>query len=127
MRGELIFDHEDWDNISIDAKDLIIKCLKKDPEERLTSRQAADHIWFTSSQFQTVQVTAPQYINKLSLFTSSHKLKRAALIIMADKLSENELSNLRQKCREYDPKNTGFISYSRITQVVEELNLNDCV
>jgi len=38
-----------WKKISIDAKDLCIKMLKKDPKERISSWEAQNHPWFKTS------------------------------------------------------------------------------
>ena len=43
------FDEEDWDGISIDAKNLITSLLKKDLNQRLAMSQVKKHSWLTTN------------------------------------------------------------------------------
>lgn len=45
--GEIPFRPYDWRRKSPELKDLIIKCMSYEPEERLTAEQALQHPWFT--------------------------------------------------------------------------------
>ena len=42
----LIKKDEEWGDISNDAKDLIRKLLQRDPEKRITAKEAFNHKWF---------------------------------------------------------------------------------
>jgi len=46
MAGQYEFHSPYWDNISVQAKDLIRKLLVVNPQQRLTADQAAEHEWF---------------------------------------------------------------------------------
>ena len=45
-KGEVGFEQEEWNNVSLEAKDLIIHLLKVNVEDRLTLDQAINHQWF---------------------------------------------------------------------------------
>eukprot|EP00835_Amoeboradix_gromovi_P002255 NODE_123_length_18841_cov_0.279693.p12 type:complete len:123 gc:universal NODE_123_length_18841_cov_0.279693:15218-15586(+) len=42
------FDAEYWGHVSKDAKDLILRLLDKDPQTRITMKEALEHPWITS-------------------------------------------------------------------------------
>lgn len=44
--AHLTFNHEDWEEISEPAKDLLERLLKKDPDERIDLECAKNHKWF---------------------------------------------------------------------------------
>lgn len=134
----LQYDPDDWKDISANAKDFIDHILVVNPDERMTAKQCLKHPFLLLSSLSTkessVEISVEdkesstlKYINKLSLFTYTHKLKRAALIVMADKLSGNELGELREKLRIYDKENSGFVSYLELTQAISELKLDDSI
>lgn len=134
----LQYDPDDWKDISSNAKDFIDHILVVNPEERMTAKQCMNHPWLKSTKpsnkkeltvesKESSESTTLNYINKLSLFTYTHKLKRAALIVMADKLSGNQLGELRDKLRIYDKENSGFVTYLQLTQAISELKLDDSI
>eukprot|EP01017_Pseudomicrothorax_dubius_P039530 TRINITY_DN6075_c0_g1_i7.p1 TRINITY_DN6075_c0_g1~~TRINITY_DN6075_c0_g1_i7.p1 ORF type:complete len:304 (+),score=58.09 TRINITY_DN6075_c0_g1_i7:703-1614(+) len=45
LEGNLNFDQEPWPSISSEAKDLILNCLLKNPEERIVPVKALEHPW----------------------------------------------------------------------------------
>ena len=47
--GRLIFDEDDWANISEHAKDFVRKLLTKDPKKRITIQASLKHPWLTSA------------------------------------------------------------------------------
>ena len=48
--GRFKFYHEDWSNVSHEAKDLICKMLTFDQEQRITADEAMKHEWFTKKK-----------------------------------------------------------------------------
>lgn len=55
---------ESYQNLSDNAKDLITKLLKFDPNERITARNALNHPWFQTAEFRSTY----QRVNTLSPF-----------------------------------------------------------
>ena len=45
IKGDYSFTSPWWDDVSLNAKDLIAKLLVINPSQRLTARQALNHIW----------------------------------------------------------------------------------
>lgn len=46
LRGDLDLEEEHWDKISYEAKDLLLKLLAVNPEERIELEEAVNHEWF---------------------------------------------------------------------------------
>lgn len=46
MKGNIEFPKELWGNVSISAKDLVLKMTEKDQRKRLSAEEALSHMWF---------------------------------------------------------------------------------
>jgi serine/threonine protein kinase len=46
QHSPVTFREYEWDNVSQEAKDLILKLLEKDPSKRLTCDEALESKWF---------------------------------------------------------------------------------
>jgi len=55
LNGELKFSHKIWDKVPVEAKGLLIKMLEKEPEKRITAKDALDNIWLSkyNSKYKT--------------------------------------------------------------------------
>ena len=47
LKSPLEFDPEDWNIVSVQAKDLVSKMLDKDPSTRISAQACLEHPWFT--------------------------------------------------------------------------------
>lgn len=47
VKGDFDLEDEHWGKISYEAKDLIIKLLEVDPEQRIDLDEALNHEWFS--------------------------------------------------------------------------------
>ena len=45
MAGDFTLDEPEWDDVSDEAKDLVTKLLKYDPNERISALDAINHPW----------------------------------------------------------------------------------
>uniref|UniRef100_A0A6Q2Y5M8 Calcium/calmodulin-dependent protein kinase type IV n=1 Tax=Esox lucius TaxID=8010 RepID=A0A6Q2Y5M8_ESOLU len=64
-----------WDNVSINAKDLVRKLIVQDPKKRLTTLQALQHPWVTGKAVNSAHMDTAQ--KKLQEFNARRKLKVA--------------------------------------------------
>ncbi len=53
LQQKLDFDPDDWDIISLEAKDLIGRMLQKEPACRISAIDALNHPWFALSHSET--------------------------------------------------------------------------
>uniref|UniRef100_A0A8C7R3D7 Calcium/calmodulin-dependent protein kinase type IV n=1 Tax=Oncorhynchus mykiss TaxID=8022 RepID=A0A8C7R3D7_ONCMY len=62
-----------WDNVSLNAKDLVRKLIVQDPKKRLTTLQALQHPWVTGKAVNSAHMDTAQ--KKLQEFNARRKLK----------------------------------------------------
>nr|AZL94753.1 calcium-dependent protein kinase [Nephromyces sp. MMRI] len=110
--GSFHFIGPEWRGISEEAKDLIRKLLNKNPKQRCTAEQALQHEWVEKmSRNHTFTGEIPDnLISNLKGYTSLNKLKKAALTIIAQHLSETEIHNLRDVFIAMDSDHNGTLS-----------------
>ncbi|XP_062411160.1 calcium/calmodulin-dependent protein kinase type IV isoform X2 [Sardina pilchardus] len=70
-----------WDNVSLNAKDLVKKLIVQDPKKRLTTLQALQHPWVTGKAVNFAHMDTAQ--KKLQEFNARRKLKAAVKAVVA--------------------------------------------
>uniref|UniRef100_A0A4W5QCV8 Calcium/calmodulin-dependent protein kinase type IV n=1 Tax=Hucho hucho TaxID=62062 RepID=A0A4W5QCV8_9TELE len=70
-----------WDNVSLNAKDLVRKLIVQDPNKRLTTLQALEHPWVTGKAVNSAHMDTAQ--KKLQEFNARRKLKAAVKAVVA--------------------------------------------
>uniref|UniRef100_A0A8B9JZA4 Protein kinase domain-containing protein n=1 Tax=Astyanax mexicanus TaxID=7994 RepID=A0A8B9JZA4_ASTMX len=70
-----------WDNVSLNAKDLVKKLIVQDPKKRLTTLQALQHPWVTGKATNFTHMDTAQ--KKLLEFNARRKLKAAVKAVVA--------------------------------------------
>ncbi|XP_072453284.1 calcium/calmodulin-dependent protein kinase type IV isoform X2 [Notamacropus eugenii] len=70
-----------WDDVSLNAKDLVRKLIVLDPKKRLTTFQALQHPWVTGKAANFVHMDTAQ--KKLQEFNARRKLKAAVKAVVA--------------------------------------------
>lgn len=118
-KGEYDFPSPDWDDISTQAKHFIRSLLKTDVKQRPTAREALNHPWFTQANNDSVPQTISGIKGSLERFINMNKLKRAALQIIAEQLTETELIGLRATFDAMDTNKDGKLTYSELQRALE--------
>uniref|UniRef100_A0A8C5LWH0 Calcium/calmodulin dependent protein kinase IV n=1 Tax=Leptobrachium leishanense TaxID=445787 RepID=A0A8C5LWH0_9ANUR len=70
-----------WDDVSLNAKDLVKKLIVFDPKKRLTTQQALQHPWVTGKAANFAHMDTAQ--KKLQEFNARRKLKAAVKAVVA--------------------------------------------
>ncbi|XP_007443799.2 calcium/calmodulin-dependent protein kinase type IV-like [Python bivittatus] len=70
-----------WDEVSLNAKDLVRKLIVLDPQKRLTVHQALEHPWVTGKAAKFAHMDSTQ--KKLQEFNARRKLKAAVKAVVA--------------------------------------------
>mmetsp|Transcript_75494 Transcript_75494/g.152707 ORF Transcript_75494/g.152707 Transcript_75494/m.152707 type:complete len:472 (+) Transcript_75494:89-1504(+) len=122
--GNFTFENKDWRHISEDAKGLIRMLLKFDPMQRLTAEQALQHEWIRcrAPRATTVSLQAG-IVDNLRAFQSQHKMKKAALHIIAGQLSEEKIKVLRQTFEALDANGDGLLTSQELKDGMAKANL----
>lgn len=114
LKGHIDFDSDPWPLISDSAKDLIRKMLCSNPKERLTAHQVLCHPWICESGVAPDRALDPAVLSRLKHFSAMNKLKKMALRVIAESLSEEEIAGLKEMFMSMDTDNSGAITFEEL-------------
>ncbi|KAH6764585.1 calcium-dependent protein kinase 21 [Perilla frutescens var. frutescens] len=112
LNEEIDFDSQPWPSISNSAKDLVRKMLMKDPRRRITSSQVLEHPWIKGQASDKPIDSA--VLSRMKQFRAMNKLKKLALKVIAQSLSEEEIKGLKAMFANMDTDNSGTITYEEL-------------
>ncbi|KAG6484626.1 calcium-dependent protein kinase 26-like [Zingiber officinale] len=114
MKGVLDFNSAPWPLISESAKDLIKRMLCFRPSERLTAHEVLCHPWVCKHGVAPDQALDAAVLSRLKQFSAMNKLKKMALRVIAESLSEEEIAGLREMFQAMDTDNSGSITFDEL-------------
>ncbi|XP_057726114.1 calcium-dependent protein kinase 26 isoform X1 [Arachis stenosperma] len=114
LKGHIDFDSDPWPLISDSAKDLIRKMLCSRPSERLTAHEVLCHPWICENGVAPDRALDPAVLSRLKQFSAMNKLKKMALRVIAESLSEEEIAGLREMFQAMDTDNSGAITFDEL-------------
>jgi len=79
---------EDWGHVSSDAKDLIDKCLKVSPDQRITCQGMLSHPWMIK---ECNDQHNPHAKDKLKKYLARRRLKMAQTVVYFSKIMESKM------------------------------------
>jgi len=127
--GRFDFPSPDWDNISDSAKDFICCLLRKDPSLRLTAREALNHKWIVNANKKDDSKSKCARVSHDSIrsdhfkrYMGIKKLKRAALVHIASKLTNAEVGSLGDIFRQLDKNGDGQLTLEELNSALESGN-----
>ncbi|KAL0758831.1 hypothetical protein Bca101_074981 [Brassica carinata] len=114
LKGDIDFESDPWPVISDSAKDLIRKMLCSNPSERLTAHEVLRHPWICENGVAPDRALDPAVMSRLKQFSAMNKLKKMALKVIAESLSEEEIAGLRAMFEAMDTDNSGAITFDEL-------------
>ncbi|KAL3597776.1 hypothetical protein D5086_009413 [Populus alba] len=114
LKGYIDFDSDPWPLISDSAKDLIRKMLCSRPSERLTAHEVLCHPWINDNGVAPDRALDPAVLSRLKQFSAMNKLKKMALRVIAESLSEEEIAGLKEMFKAMDTDNSGAITFDEL-------------
>ncbi|WOL05876.1 hypothetical protein Cni_G14607 [Canna indica] len=114
LMGVIDFESDPWPLISESAKDLIRKMLCSGPSDRLTAHQVLCHPWICDHGVAPDRALDPAILSRLKHFSAMNKLKKMALRVIAESLSEEEIAGLREMFQAMDTDNSGSITFDEL-------------
>ncbi|KAK9103783.1 hypothetical protein Sjap_021037 [Stephania japonica] len=114
MRGHIDFSSDPWPSISNSAKDLVKKMLRSDPKERLSSLEVLNHPWMREDGDASDKPIDIAVLSRMKQFRAMNKLKKVALKVIAENLSEEEIMGLKEMFKSMDTDNSGTITYEEL-------------
>ena len=129
LKGDVDFDDEIWENISNEAKDLILNLLTTE-EKRFTAKQALKHKWFKmlNKKAKSIPLSA-SHIERLRTFQKMKKLRKAILSFIASRVSSEEIERQIETFHKLDKNKDGYITIKELQKglkdgySIEEINL----
>ncbi|XAR53791.1 Non-specific serine/threonine protein kinase [Bertholletia excelsa] len=113
LQGEIDFESQPWPSISNSAKDLVRKMLTQDPKKRITSAQVLEHPWIREGGASDRPIDSA-VLSRMKQFRAMNKLKKLALKVIAENLSEEEIKGLKTMFTNLDTDQSGTITYEEL-------------
>ncbi|KAH9612862.1 hypothetical protein KSS87_005413 [Heliosperma pusillum] len=124
LHGDLDFSSDPWPSISEDAKELVRGMLVRDPKKRLTAHEVLCHPWVQVDGVAPDKPLDSAVLSRLKQFRAMNKLKKMALRVIADCMSEEEIAGLKEMFKMIDADNSGQITYEELKVGLEKAGAN---
>ncbi|KAJ6316536.1 hypothetical protein OIU78_019755 [Salix suchowensis] len=124
LHGDLDFTSDPWPNISSSAKDLVRRMLVRDPKKRLTAHVVLCHPWVHDDGVAPDKPLDPAVLSCLKQFSAMNKIKKMALRVIAENVSEDEIAGLKEIFKMIDTDNSGQITFEELKVGLRRLGAN---
>ncbi|EFJ22116.1 calcium dependent protein kinase 7 [Selaginella moellendorffii] len=114
LRGVLDFRREPWPAVSESAKSLVRRMLEPDPRLRLSASQVLEHPWLHRAGKHAPNVPLDAVRTRLKQFAALNKLRKKALEIIAEELSQEENAGMREIFEAMDSSGRGGITLDEL-------------
>ncbi|KAL0360501.1 UNVERIFIED_CONTAM: Calcium-dependent protein kinase [Sesamum radiatum] len=121
LKGHVDLQSAPWPSISAGAKDLVTKMLTVDPRKRITASEALEHPWLKEDGEASDRPIDSAVLIRMKQFRAMNKLKKLALKVIAENLSEEEIKGLRQMFNNMDTDGSGTITYEELRTGLSKL------
>lgn len=116
-----------WDNISEEAKTLIQKMLRKDPNTRYSIYDVYSDPWIQNRAHNRIpdKALSPEAKENLKRFSTNTRLQKIVSAYMTKQsLTKTQLDNLKRKFESLDPHNENKLTVIEIQFVCNEICLD---
>ncbi|KAK4371351.1 hypothetical protein RND71_010826 [Anisodus tanguticus] len=124
LHGDLDFSSDPWPSISEDAKDLVRGMLVRDPKNRLTAHEVLCHRWVQVDGVAPDKPLDSAVLSRMKQFSAMNKLKKMALRVIAESLSEEEIAGLKEMFKMIDTDNSGQITFEELKVGLKRVGAN---
>ncbi|KAL6197931.1 hypothetical protein ACLB2K_027723 [Fragaria x ananassa] len=114
LEGVVDFESQPWPSISDGAKDLVRKMLTRDPKKRITSLKVLEHPWLREGGEASDKPIDSAVLSRMKQLRAMNKLKKLALKVIAENLSEEEIKGLKAMFANMDTDKSGTITYEEL-------------
>ncbi|XP_028794267.1 calcium-dependent protein kinase 29-like [Neltuma alba] len=121
LEGKLDLESQPWPSISAAAKDLIRKMLAYDPKKRITATDALEHPWMKVGGQSSDKPIDSAVLIRMKQFRAMNKMKKLALKVIAQNLSEEDIKGLKQMFHNMDTDNSGTITLEELRAGLSKL------
>ncbi|KAJ8447202.1 hypothetical protein Cgig2_030433 [Carnegiea gigantea] len=124
LHGDLDFSSDPWPSISEEAKDLVRGMLVREPSKRLTAHEVLSHPWVQVDGVAPDKPLDSAVLSRLKQFRAMNKLKKMAIRVIAESLSDEEIAGLTEMFKMLDADNSGQITYEELKVGLEKAGAN---
>ncbi|KAL2327327.1 hypothetical protein Fmac_020754 [Flemingia macrophylla] len=124
LHNELDFTSDPWPVISESAKDLVRKMLVRDPSKRISAHDVLRHPWICVDGAAPDKPLDSAVLSRLKQFYAMNKLKKMALRVIAENLSEEEIAGLKEMFKMIDTDNSGQITFEELKVGLKKFGAN---
>ncbi|EOY08541.1 hypothetical protein SCA6_002042 [Theobroma cacao] len=124
LHGDLDFTSDPWPSISDSAKDLVRKMLVRDAKKRITAYEVLRHPWVQVDGVAPDKPLDSIVLSRMKQFSAMNKLKKMALRVIAQRLSEEEIAGLKEIFKMIDTDNSGQITYEELKAGLKKFGAN---
>ncbi|KAL6508434.1 Calcium-dependent protein kinase 25 [Orobanche hederae] len=124
LHADIDLTSDPWPTISDSAKDLVKKMLVRDPKKRLTAHQVLCHPWVQVDGVAPDKPLDSAVLSRLMQFSAMDKLKKMALRVIAESLSEEEIAGLKEMFKTIDTDDSGHITFEELKTGLKRYGAN---
>ncbi|CAN4089657.1 unnamed protein product [Withania somnifera] len=124
LHGDIDFELNPWPKISQGAKDLVSRMLVRDPKKRLTAHEVLCHPWVQTDGLAPDKPLDSAIFTRLTQFSAMNKLKKMAIRVIAERLSEEEIAGLKEMFKMIDTDNSGQITFDELKIGLKKFGTN---
>ncbi|KAL5568675.1 hypothetical protein UlMin_025250 [Ulmus minor] len=124
LRGDLDFSTDPWPKISEGAKDLVRRMLIRDPRRRLSAHDVLCHPWVQVDGVAPDKPLDYAVLSRLKQFSAMNKLKKMAIRVIAESLSEEEIAGLKEMFKMIDTDGSGQITFEELKAGLKRFGAN---
>ncbi|KAG2332446.1 hypothetical protein Bca52824_003626 [Brassica carinata] len=124
LKGDLDFVSEPWPSVSESAKDLVRRMLIRDPKKRMTAHEVLCHPWARVDSVALDKPLDSAVLSRLKQFSAMNKLKKIAIKVIAESLSEEEIAGLKEMFKMIDTDNSGHITLEELKKGLDRVGAN---
>lgn len=124
--GNFQFNQADWKSISEEAKQLLRNMLKMNPLERFSAQNALHHDWIKNRVPHHTDVPLKVLlVPMLRKFAGFNRLKKAALYVIAQHLTEEVLKKQKDSFNALDVEGDGSLGLGELEDGLRRAGLSD--
>ncbi|KAL3690103.1 hypothetical protein R1sor_016412 [Riccia sorocarpa] len=124
LYGRVDYSSYPWPDISSKAKDLVKRMLEVNPKTRITAKEVLAHPWIAVG-VAPPEPSDPAAPTPLKQSSSQNTLKKMAVRVIADNLSEAEIAELKEMYKAMDVDNSGNITYEDLRSGLQRVGLSE--
>lgn len=124
LQGEIDFNSDPWPSISDAAKDLIRKMLTPHVSKRLKAHQVLCHPWIQEDGVAPDKPIDSAVQSRLKQFSAMNKIKKLAIRVIAEAMSDEEIAGLKEMFKMMDTDNSGAITFEELKEGLKKVGSN---